>query len=82
MATPGLAGITALLVQEVQRMRVVPGPLETAQSLKSALALGSTPMALDKLPPNAPLDQAFFVVNPLKALEALRAQSALVASKR
>ena len=52
MATPGLAGITALLVQEVQRMRVVPGPLETAQSLKSALALGSTPMALDKLPPN------------------------------
>lgn len=81
MATPALSGISALLVQDMGQMTLVPNPIEAAQRLKAALVQGSTPMSLDKLPPNVPADQPFFVVHPLKALEALRGSGVPVAGK-
>jgi subtilisin family serine protease len=69
MATPALAGVSALLVQD---MTVVPNPVNMAERLKNALRGGGEPIALDKLPPETPVDQPFIVVNPLKALETLR----------
>ena len=82
MATPALTGISALLVQDMGRMTLVPNPIEAAQRLKAALVQGSAPMALDKLPPGVPIDQPFYVVQPLKALEALRAAAVPVADKK
>jgi subtilisin family serine protease len=81
MATPAMTGISALLVQDMGNMTLVPNPIEAAQRLKAALVQSSTPMALDKLPPGVPIDQPFFVVRPLQALEALRAASVPVAGK-
>lgn len=81
MATPALSGISALLVQDMGRMTLVPNPIEAAQRLKSALVQGSTPIELGKLPPTIPLDQPFYVVHPIKALEALRTASVPVAGK-
>jgi subtilisin family serine protease len=81
MATPAMSGVTALLVQDMGRMTLVPNPIEAAQRLKAALVRGSEPISRDKLPTGVPIDQPFFVVNPLKALEALRAAAVPVASK-
>jgi subtilisin family serine protease len=81
MATPAMSGVTALLVQDMGRMTLVPNPIEAASRLKAALVQSSTPMALDKLPPGVPVDQPFFVVRPLQALEALRAAAVPVAAK-
>jgi subtilisin family serine protease len=81
MATPAMSGVTALLVQDMSRMSLVPSPIEAAQRLKAALVSSSEPISLDKLPPGVPIDQPFFVVKPLKALEALRASAVPVASK-
>lgn len=81
MATPALSGISALLVQDMGRMTLVPNPIEAAQRLKAALVQGSTPIELAKLPPTIPLDQPFYVVHPIKALEALRTASVPVAGK-
>lgn len=81
MATPAMTGISALLVQDMGQMTLVPNPIEAAQRLKAALVQSSTPMSLDKLPPDVPLDQPFFVVRPLQALEALRQASVPVAGK-
>lgn len=81
MATPVMSGVSALLVQDMGQMTLVPSPVEMAQRLKSALVRSSTPMALDKLPPGVPIDQPFFVVHPLKALEALRESAVPVAAK-
>jgi len=81
MATPALSGISALLVQDMGRMTLVPNPIEAAQRLRSALVEGSTPIELGHLPPTIPLDQPFYVVHPIKALEALRTASVPVAGK-
>lgn len=81
MATPAMSGIGALLVQDMGRMTLVPNPVEAAQRLKAALVQGSAPIELTKLPPTVPLDQNFYVVNPIKALEALRASAVPVAGK-
>lgn len=81
MATPVMSGVSALLVQEMGRIPLVPNPLEMAQRLKSAFVSSSVPMELGKLPPEVPLDQSFFVVRPLQALEALRASAVPVAGK-
>lgn len=81
MATPAMSGISALLVQDMGAMTLVPNPVEAAQRLKSALVASSTPMELTKLPPTVPFDQSFFVVQPLKALEALRTAAVPVAGK-
>ncbi len=81
MATPAMSGISALLVQEMGNMTLVPNPIEAAQRLKAALVQGSTQIELGNLPPNVPLDQPFYVVQPLKALEALRASNVPVAGK-
>lgn len=81
MATPVMSGVSALLVQDMGAMTLVPSPLEMAQRLKSALVAGSTPMELNKLPPEVPVDQPFYVVHPLKALEALRSSAVPVAGK-
>jgi subtilisin family serine protease len=81
MATPAMTGVSALLVQDMGRMTLVPSPVEMAQRLKSALVASSTPMELSKLPPEVPLDQPFFVVNPVKALESLRSAAVPVAGK-
>jgi hypothetical protein len=81
MATPVMSGVSALLVQDMGSMTLVPSPIEMAQRLKSALAAGSTPMELGKLPPEVPIDQPFYVVHPLKALEALRGAAVPVAGK-
>ncbi|MBI4060298.1 MAG: S8 family peptidase [Elusimicrobia bacterium] len=82
MATPAMSGIAALLAQDMGQMTLVPNPIEMAQRLKAALAQSSAPMALDKLPPSVPVDQPFFVVRPLRALDALRAASVSVADNR
>lgn len=81
MATPAMSGVSALLVQDMGQMTLVPSPVEMAQRLKAALVKSSTPMALDKLPPEVPVDQPFFVVRPLQALEALRESAVPVAGK-
>lgn len=81
MATPAMSGVTALLVQDMGRMTLVPNPIEAAARLKAALVSSSTPMSLDKLPPEVPADQPFFVVRPLHALEALRKAAVPVATK-
>ncbi|MCR4296404.1 MAG: S8 family serine peptidase [Elusimicrobia bacterium] len=81
MATPAMSGVSALLVQDMGQMTLVPSPVEMAQRLKAALVKSSTPMALDKLPPGVPIDQPFFVVRPLQALEALRESAVPVAGK-
>lgn len=81
MATPVMSGVSALLVQDMGRMTLVPSPIEMAQRLKSALTASSSPMELSKLPPEVPLDQPFFVVNPVKALEALRSSAVPVAGR-
>lgn len=81
MATPAMTGISALLVQDMGRMTLVPNPIEAARRLKAALVQSSMPMALDKLPPGVPIDQPFFVVRPLQALEALRAAAVPIAGK-
>lgn len=82
MATPVMSGVSALLVQDMGQMTLVPNPVEMAQRLKSALVQGSTPMELSKLPPEVPIDQPFFVVNPVKALESLRGAAVPVADKK
>lgn len=74
MATPAMAGVSALLVQEI-----LPNPVNMAQRLKTAMSGGVEPIALDKLPPEVPIDQPFIVVNPLKALDNLRAKETPVA---
>lgn len=81
MATPVMSGVSALLVQDMGQMTLVPSPVEMAQRLKAALVKSSTPMSLDKLPPEVPVDQPFFVVHPLKALESLRESAVPVAGK-
>ncbi|PIR18645.1 MAG: hypothetical protein COV48_06395 [Elusimicrobia bacterium CG11_big_fil_rev_8_21_14_0_20_64_6] len=81
MATPAMTGISALLVQDMGQMTLVPNPIEAAQRLKAALVQSSTPMSLDRLPPDVSLDQPFFVVHPLQALEALRQAAVPVAGK-
>lgn len=81
MATPVMSGVSALLVQDMGRMTLVPNPIEAAARLKAALVASSTPMSLDRLPPEVPVDQPFFVVRPLQALEALRKAAVPVAGK-
>jgi len=81
MATPAMSGVAALLVQDMGQMTLVPNPIEAAARLKAALVSSSTPMSLDRLPPEVPLDQPFFVVRPLQALEALRKAAVPVAAK-
>jgi subtilisin family serine protease len=74
MATPALSGMTALLVQAAET--ITPNPVELSARVRDALAEGSTPLSLDKLPSNAPFDQPFLVVQPMAALDALRRQAA------
>ena len=74
MATPALSGVTALLAQAAAAL--TPNPVELSSRMRDALAEGSAPMSLDKLPSNAPFDQPFLVVRPLAALDALRRQAA------
>lgn len=77
MATPAMAGVSALLVQEM-----LPNPVNMAQRLKAAMSGGVEPIALDKLPPEVPIDQPFIVVNPQMALENLKRDSPPVADTR
>jgi hypothetical protein len=72
MATPALSGVTALLAQSASALN----PVQFSAALSAALASSSTPLSLDKLPSNVPLDQPFLVVNPSAALDALRRQAA------
>jgi len=81
MATPVMSGVSALLVQDMGQMTLVPNPIEAAARLKAALVASATPMSLDRLPPEVPVDQPFFVVRPLQALEALRKAAVPVATK-
>jgi subtilisin family serine protease len=74
MATPALSGVAALLTQAAATM--TPNPMELSGRVRDALAEGSTPLSLDKLPSNVPFDQPFLVVQPLAALDALRRQAA------
>lgn len=71
MAAPGVSGVTALMVQEVANLPVKLNPVAAADRIKTALRLGSEPVALDRLPTNVPLDQPFLVLNPGRAAEAL-----------
>lgn len=81
MATPAMSGVSALLVQDMGRMTLVPSPLEMAQRLKSALTVSATRMDQNTLPEGVPFGQPFFVVRPLQALEALRTSAVPVAGK-
>jgi subtilisin family serine protease len=74
MATPATSGVTALLSQAAAAM--TPNPLTLSGRVRDALAEGSTPMSLDKLPSNVPFDQTFLVVKPLAALDAMRRKAA------
>ena len=74
MATPAFSGVTALLAQA--EATLTPNPVELSSRLRDALAEGSAPLSLDKLPSNAPFDQPFLVVRPLAALDALRRRAA------
>lgn len=73
MATPAMSGVSALLVQDMGGMSLLSNPVKAAERLKAILIAGSEPMSLDRLPPGVPIDQPFYVVNPLKAYEALHA---------
>ncbi len=68
MATPALSGITALLVQSAATVN----PVALSGRIEQAYAQTSTPMSMESLPPNIPMDQQFVVVKPLAALNALR----------
>ncbi len=81
MATPAMSGVSALLVQDMGQMTLVPSPIEMAQRLKSALVASSTQIEYNQLPEGVPLDQPFFIVRPLQALEALRSAAVPVAGK-
>lgn len=74
MATPAVSGVSALLAQASAAMSL--NPLTLSTRLRDALTEGSAPMSLDKLPSNVPFDQAFLVVQPMAALDALRRQDA------
>jgi subtilisin family serine protease len=74
MATPAVSGVTALLAQAAGTLN--PNPLTLSARLRDALTEGSTPMSLDKLPANVPIDQPFLVVQPMAALDAMRRQAA------
>ncbi|MDE2489954.1 MAG: S8 family serine peptidase [Elusimicrobia bacterium] len=71
MAAPAMAAVASLLVQAGGTA----DPVKLSARVREALAQGSTPMTVDALPPNAPLDQSFLVVRPLAALDALRRDS-------
>ncbi|MDP3543966.1 MAG: S8 family serine peptidase [Elusimicrobiota bacterium] len=81
MATPVMSGVSALLVQDMGRMTLVPSPLEMAQRLKSALTVSSTQLDFNTLPEGGTFLQPFFVVRPVQALEALRTSAVPVAGK-
>lgn len=72
MATPALSGITALLVQSASTVN----PVALSGRIEQAYRQSSTPMSLESLPPNVPMDQQFVVVKPLAALDALRTLNA------
>jgi subtilisin family serine protease len=74
MATPAVSGVTALLTQAAAAM--TPNPVTLSGRVRDALAEGSTPLSLDKLPANVPFDQPFLVVKPMAALDALRRDAA------
>lgn len=71
MAAPGVTGVTALMLQDVMSLPVKLNPVAAADRIKTALRLGTEPVALDRLPPGVPLDQPFLVLNPVRAAEAL-----------
>jgi hypothetical protein len=78
MATPALSGVAALLSQAARTM--TPNPVELSSRVRDALADGSAPLSLDKLPSNVPFDQPFLVVNPAAALDAMRRKAAPAAA--
>lgn len=73
MATPSVAGVSALLWQSVRSFTPAPDPVSASLRVRRALETSSRPMSLDRLPPNLPLDQPVVVVEPLAALQALSA---------
>jgi len=77
MATPAMNGIVALLSQAAS-LNPAPDPVTTAVRIQDALRSSSTPMDVSTLPPDISLAQNFLVVNPLAALQALRANAGSV----
>lgn len=73
MASPSVAGVSALLWQSVNAFTPMPDPVSASLRVRQALERGSTPLSLDRAPSNLPLDQPVVVVRPLNALEALTA---------
>lgn len=82
MAAPGLTGVTAIMVQDLANLPVRLNPVAAADRVKAALRMGSTPVALDRLPTEVPLDQPFLVVDPVRAVDALRAGPDAVAERK
>lgn len=80
MATPALSGVVALL-QQASSFNPAPDPVTASQRIVDALRSGSAPMNLSTLPPDVSLAQDFLVVDPVAALNALRAQQNSVVGK-
>ncbi len=73
MASPGLAGVSALLYQAVTGYYITPDPVSASRRVRDALFTSGQPMGSDRLPVNAPADQQVVVVNPVSAYQALSA---------
>lgn len=80
MATPALSGVVALL-QQASSFNPAPDPVTASQRIVDALRSSSAPMNLSTLPPDVSLAQNFLVVDPVAALNALRAQQNSVVGK-
>jgi 23S rRNA pseudoU1915 N3-methylase RlmH len=77
MAAPALNGIVAALLS----FHPAPDPITASQRVADALRSSATPMDISTLPPDISLAQNFIVVNPLAALQALKAQQSAVVGK-
>ncbi len=80
MATPALSGVVALL-EQASSFNPAPDPVTASQRIVDALRSSSAPMNISTLPPDVSLAQNFLVVDPVAALNALRAQQNAVVGK-
>lgn len=72
MSAPALTGVSGLLLQSVRSFTPAPDPLSASQRVRDALLGTSRPIPRDLLPPNAPVDQAFVIVDPEAAHQRLK----------
>jgi subtilisin family serine protease len=81
MSTPAMNGFLALVYQQAASYSPAPSAVAVAQRILAALRSSSTPMDVSTLPPDISLAQNFYVVDPVAAYQALKAQKNSVAGK-